>query len=322
MAVPDYQTMMLPLLQYAADGHEHASSEPLDFLANRFNLSDEERRLSLPSGINMLYDRMHWSLSYLRQAKLLESTRRGYFQITERGRTMLASNPMRIDNRTLEQFPEFQSFLQRKGRGNGGTSNPPHPGASIQTQSQSELAPDLEDVLTRPNTPKETLEVSHAALQHELAADLLARVRTCSPRFFEQLVVDLLVKMGYGGSRQDAGEAIGRSGDEGIDGIIKEDRLGLDAIYIQAKRWERSVGRPELQQFAGALHGQRARKGIFITTSQFTREAKDFVQSIDTKIVLIDGDHLTNYMIEHDVGVTLVSTYQLKRVDFDYFDEE
>jgi restriction system protein len=155
-----------------------------------------------------------------------------------------------------------------------------------------------------------------------LASELLTRIKGCSPHFFEQLVVDLLVKMGYGGSRQDAGAAIGRSGDEGIDGIIKEDRLGLDAIYIQAKRWERAVGRPEVQQFAGALHGQRARKGIFITTSQFTREAVEYVKAIDTKIVLIDGDHLTNYMIEHDVGVSVVSTYQLKKVDLDYFDEE
>jgi restriction system protein len=177
-------------------------------------------------------------------------------------------------------------------------------------------------VLTQSQTPKETLEESYIAIRHELALDLLDRVKACSPRFFEQLVVDLLVKMGYGGSLQDAGEAIGRSGDEGIDGIIKEDRLGLDVIYIQAKRWERSVGRPEIQQFAGALHGQRARKGIFITTSQFTREAFDYVRSIDTKIVLIDGNTLTEYMIDHEVGVAVVSTYQLKRIDFDYFSDD
>jgi restriction system protein len=178
------------------------------------------------------------------------------------------------------------------------------------------------EVLTQPLTPRQSLETSYGLIRSELADELLEHVKTCSPRFFEQLVVDLLVSMGYGGSRQDAGTVIGKSGDEGIDGIINEDRLGLDTIYIQAKRWEGKVGRPELQRFAGALHGQRAKKGIFITTSEFTLDAVSYVKSIDTKIVLIDGKQLTNYMIEHDVGVTLVSTYQIKRVDSDYFEEE
>ncbi len=318
VSIPDYQPMMLPLLEFVSDGQEHPSSEPLDYLATRFGISEDERQARLPSGINMLYDRMHWSLSYLRQAKLLESVKRGYIRITERGRSALATKPSRIDNRYLQQFPEFEQFLLRKRRVNGRTETAP----SSSESAQNEEPVSIEHVLTQSVTPKETLESSFAALQHELASELLSRIRQCSPRFFEQLVVDLLVKMGYGGSRQDAGEAIGRSGDEGIDGIIKEDRLGLDAIYIQAKRWERTVGRPEVQQFAGALHGQRAKKGIFITTSQFTHEALDYVRAIDTKIVLIDGEHLTSYMIEHDVGVSIVSTYQLKRVDFDYFEEE
>jgi restriction system protein len=307
---------MLPLLEYASDGKEHVASEPLGYLANRLGLSDEERQARLPSGGYVISDRMHWSLSYLRQAQLIENVRRGCFIITERGRSVLASNPARIDNDYLRQFPEFEQFMLRHRKGLG-RSTP-----SLSATTQDEASESLEEALRQPATPKETLESSYAALEHELASELLTRIKGCSPHFFEQLVVDLLVKMGYGGSRQDAGAAIGRSGDEGIDGIIKEDRLGLDAIYIQAKRWERAVGRPEVQQFAGALHGQRARKGIFITTSQFTREAVEYVKAIDTKIVLIDGDHLTNYMIEHDVGVSVVSTYQLKKVDLDYFDEE
>lgn len=310
---------MLPLLQFASDGHEHASSEPLQFLVQRFDLSEEDQQQILPSGGNRLYDRMHWALSYLRQAQLLEMTRRGYFKLTQRGRDVLSTNPTRVDTKSLKQFPEFQEFLQRKGRGNGSVK------PSQQTLSSRDLPQDqtsLETVLTQTQTPKETLEESYLALRHQLASDLLGRVKACSPQFFEQLVVDLLVKMGYGGSRQDAGAAIGRSGDEGIDGIIKEDRLGLDVIYIQAKRWERSVGRPEIHQFVGALHGQRARKGIFITTSQFTRDALEYVRTVEMKIVLIDGEHLTDFMIDHDVGVAVVSTYQLKRIDFDYFTDE
>lgn len=314
MSLPDYQTMMLPILEYASDGFEHSSREPLESIVKRFGISEDERDTRLPSGGNMLADRMHWSLSYLRQAQLLESTRRGYFRITPRGREVLDSRPQQIDNTFLERYPEFQAFLQRKGRTNTVNGNSPlHEFNDTAARTK---------VLTQPLTPRQSLETSYGLIRSELADELLEQVRTCSPRFFEQLVVDLLVSMGYGGSRQDAGTVIGKSGDEGIDGIINEDRLGLDTIYIQAKRWEGKVGRPELQRFAGALHGQRARKGIFITTSEFTLDAVSYVKSIDTKIVLIDGKQLTNYMIEHDVGVTLVSTYQIKRVDSDYFDEE
>jgi len=218
---------------------------------------------------------------------------------------VLIKNPPVINLAFLEQFEEFVQFRELRRE----KPLPSRAAEEIGSRSSEE-------------TPEESLEAAYQTLRTSLTAEILETVKKCSPGFFEKLVVDLLVRMGYGGSRREAGQAIGRSGDEGIDGIIKEDRLGLDIIYVQAKRWENSVGRPELQKFAGALQGQRARKGIFITTSIFSREALDYARNIDTKIILIDGPTLAEFMIDHEVGVTTEATYELKRIDSDYFSEE
>jgi restriction system protein len=304
MPVPDYQTIMLPLMRLANDGNEHTTAEVLEALAATFRLNDQERRERLPSGTQAKFDnRVGWARTFLKKAGLLESTGRGKFRITERGRDILKSNPSRIDNKVLSKFPEFIAFITPRG-----------------TADQREES--NEDDEKQTGTPEEVLESSYQSLRTELAQDLLGRLKTSTPRFFEGVVVDLLVAMGYGGSRRDAGRAVGQSGDDGIDGIIKEDKLGLDAVYIQAKRWENTVGRPVVQSFAGSLEGQRARKGVLITTSQFSQEARDYVGRIERKIVLIDGEQLAELMIDYGVGVSEVATYTVKRVDLDYFEEE
>ena len=245
--------------------------------------------------------RRAWARTYLKKAAFLESPKRGVFRITDRGVKALASNPTRIDVKYLEQFPEFMEFREGAKPDNGVAS------AVGLTQSKT--------------TPEESIELAHQGLREQLAADLLNRILGCSPTFFEQLVVELLVKMGYGGSRRDAGERVGQTGDGGIDGIIKEDRLGLDTIFLQAKRWQGSVGRPEIQKFVGALQGQRAKKGVFITTSSYTADAADYAARIETKVVLIDGRQLAGLMIDFDVGVAAAATYVVKRIDSDYFEE-
>ncbi len=300
MAIPDYQTCMLPLLKFAGDAKEHSLREAIDRLGAQFNLTDEELREVLPSGQQAIFvNRVSWARTYMKQAGLLETTRRGYFQITQRGLNILHQNPKRIDVKFMEQFEEFRNFRQRK-----------------RNKSDQELEEEPE------KTPAEALESAYENLRNDLAKELIQQIKKCPPRLFENIVVELLVKMGYGGSRKDAGRAIGKSGDEGIDGIIKEDKLGLDIIYIQAKRWENTVSRPEIQKFAGALQGQRAKKGIFITTSNFSREALDYVTRIDTKIILIDGDQLAQYMIDNNVGVSTVSVFDVKKLDIDYFIDE
>lgn len=241
----------------------------------------------------------------MKKAGLLEATRRGYYRITSRGQDLLKKQPKAINVKLLKQYPEFLEFQQLKGTRGG------------EKVSSSGGAPDISTA-----TPSEALESAYENLRDELSDELLARLKKSSPTFFERVVVELLVKMGYGGSRADAGKAIGRSGDGGIDGIIKEDRLGLDVVYIQAKRWDNnSVGRPDVMQFAGALQAQKANKGIFITTSRFTDDARSYVSQIGSKIVLIDGEQLTNLMIENDVGISTVSLYPVKKIDTDYFDE-
>lgn len=303
MAVPDFQSFMLPLLQAADDGKEYNLSEVVDKLVEQFQLSDEDKKELLPSGRKTrVDDRAGWAQTYLRKAGLLERTGRGKFRITERGVEILRSNPDKINVKFLRQFPEFVEF---------------------QNLSRQSTKPDAEaENEAIDETPEETLEFSYQNLRRNLAQELLDRVKKCSPRFFESLVVDLLVVMGYGGSRKDAGQAVGQSGDGGIDGIIKEDKLGLDVVYIQAKRWEGTVGRPVVQAFAGSLEGQRARKGVLITTSQFSQDAKDYVSRIEKKIVLIDGEQLTQLMIDHGIGVAEVATYIVKKMDLDYFGEE
>jgi restriction system protein len=303
MAVPDFQTLMLPIMEFAADGQEHSLREAREYLAKRLGVTEEEREELLPSGRQAVFDnRVAWAKTYLQQAGLLNSIRRGYFRITERGRQVLAEKPERIGIKLLDRFPEFVEF---------------HRSASRQEKSVEELVESQEKI-----TPEEMLESAHQQIRNDLAGDLLKRIKAAPPAFFERLVVELLVKMGYGGSRREAGKAIGKSGDEGIDGIINEDRLGLDTIYIQAKRWEGTVGRPEIQRFVGALQGKRARKGVFLTTGYFSAEAHDYVSRIDTKVVLIDGQELTGLMIDFGLGVTTTATYEIKRVDSDYFGEE
>ena len=300
MAIPDFQTIMLPLLSFSGDSKEHSIREAVDFLATEFQLSDEELRELLPSGQQETFaNRVNWAKTYLKKAGLINSTRRGYFQISERGINDLQKKPSRIDIKFLRQYREFIDGLK------------PH--------LKQDLSEDL-PIQNEQAPPTDTIEAAHQKLQAELASDLLEQIRETPPSLFERIVVELLVKMGYGGSRKDAGKAIGRSGDEGIDGIINEDKLGLDVIYIQAKRWKDTISRPEIQKFAGALQGQRAKKGIFITTSGFSKEAREFTQKIDIKIILIDGDQLAQLLIDNNVGVSTVQTYEVKRLDSDYFE--
>jgi restriction system protein len=298
---------MLPFLSFLGDSAEHSLREAEDSLAKHFKLTDAERAQLLPSGQQGIFrNRVGWARTYLKKACLVEAPRRGVFKITDRGLTILATSPSRIDSKFLEQFPEFVEFRDFSKAANG-----------IKSESDSTT---VSSPITT-GTPEEAIEAAYQGLREQLAQEILTVVLSCSPTFFEQLVVDLLVKMGYGGSRRDAGERIGQSGDGGIDGIIKEDRLGLDAIYIQAKRWQGSVGRPEIQKFVGALQGQRARKGVFITTSSYTADAIDYASRIDTKVVLIDGKALSALMIDFDVGVSVSASYVVKRVDSDYFEE-
>ena len=275
-------------------------------MTEEFNLSTEERNELLPSGSQAVFNnRVGWARTYLKQAGLLASPKRGFFTITQLGTELLAANPAKIDISVLERYPEFIEFKNRKK-------------GKSEYESQLEIPTEQDSTLT----PEDSLASAYNQLRLALESEVLSSVKEASPSFFERLVVDLLVKMGYGGSRQDAGKALGKSGDGGIDGTINEDRLGLDVIYIQAKRWEGPVGRPEIQKFAGALQGQRARKGVFITTSSFTKEAIEYASLIESKIILIDGEHLSRLMVEHNVGVSTVGRYEVKKLDSDYFDNE
>lgn len=299
MAIPDYQSIMLPFLKYMRDRKEHSLRETVDYLADDFNLTEEERKELLPSGLQAIFlNRVGWARTYLKKARLIESKKRGFFNITQRGNKVLKENPEEINVKYLSQFPEFVEFKTLKRK------------KSEKKDEKSE------------STPEELLEAAYQSVRNSLAEELLQNVKGCSSSFFEKLVLDLLVRMGYGGTRKDAGKAVGKSGDEGVDGIIKEDRLGLDIIYIQAKRWENPVGRPDIQKFAGALQGQKAKKGIFITTSSFTKEAESYVSKIDSKIVLIDGQSLAQLLFDHNIGVSQIATYEVKRMDMDYFTED
>jgi restriction system protein len=302
MAIPDYQACMLPLLQLAADGRDHALKELLPPLADMFSLTEAERGELLPSGQDIVFrNRVRWANTYLKKAGLLQSPRRGYISITERGRDVLSQKLPSIGVKFLSQFPEFQAF--RAGSQTEQLENEVEPADSAVSQ-----------------TPLELIETAYDKIRTELAVELLDRIKKESPSLFERIVIELLVTMGYGGSRADAGQAIGRAGDEGLDGVIKEDRLGLNIIYVQAKRWSATIGRPEIQKFAGALHGQHANKGIFITTSDFSRDAYEYVSKIGTKIVLIDGPKLAGLMIDFGVGVTTEANYAVKRIDSDFFE--
>lgn len=307
MAVPDYQSVMLPLLEFAQEQKEEISTDgAVEELSVRLGLSEDDLKEMLPSGVQRTFaNRVGWASTYMKKAGLLETTRRGYYRITSRGQELLQKKPKTINVKLLKDYPEFVDFQRLKGTRRGEKT----------TASREPM-----DLATA--TPSEALENAYENLRDELAGELLARLKRSTPSFFERIVVDLLVTMGYGGSRADAGKAIGKSGDGGIDGIIKEDKLGLDVVYIQAKRWDNNpVGRPDVMQFAGALQAQKATKGIFITTSRFTDDARTYVSQIGSKIVLIDGERLSDLMIDHDVGVSTLSLYPVKKIDADYFDE-
>lgn len=311
MAIPDYQTIMLPLLRLVKDGKEFLLRDVFEELATYFVLSEDERRESVPSGQPTFENRVNWARFYFKKAGLISSPRRGCIQITERGREVLRSNPQEINTQFLKQFPEFLEYYQRQSSSESSIAT--HSVENVDVQTLTPV------VLIEEQTPEEAIESTYQKIRQDLAIEILQTIKSCSPAFFERLVVDLLVKMGYGGTRKDAGRAIGTSGDGGIDGIINEDRLGLDVVYIQAKRWEGSVPRPEIQKFAGALQGQRAKKGVFITTSSFSQGASEFAKMIDSKIILIDGATLAQLMIDYNVGVSIVTAYEIKRIDSDYF---
>jgi restriction system protein len=302
LAIPDFQSVMRPMLEIAADGKEHSITEARETLADVCGLTEEERKALLPSGRQSMFkNRVAWAKVYLTRAGALEATKRGYFRIADRGRQLLREVPERITIRELmRRSPEFVEFRSPKQTLDSG----------VTTASEDDE-----------QTPEELLESAYQRFRAELTSEVLSRVKKASPVFFERLVVELLLNMGYGGSRKEAGEAIGKGGDEGIDGIINEDRLGLDVIYLQAKRWEGSVGRPEIQKFVGALHGKRAKKGVFITTSSFSGDAREYVAHIEPKVVLIDGEQLAELMIDFNVGISPVASYETKQIDSDYFEE-
>jgi restriction system protein len=305
LAIPDYESLMLPLLQFAArePSQEVSTREAASILAEQHNLTEEERTALLPSGSSFVFaNRIGWACTYLKKAGLLAATRRGYFKITKRGVEVIKSKPRQVDNEFLDRFEEFKEFRARSKKDN-------------RKQVDSET-------VSVAGVPEEVIASQYELQRNALAAQILDTVKGASPQFFERLVVMLLVRMGYGGSLQDAGMAVGRSGDGGVDGVIKEDKLGLDTIYIQAKRWgDKTVGSPQIDQFAGALQKKKARKGVFITTSTFSAEARRSVADYTTRIVLIDGPTLAELMIDYDVGVAVTTTYQLKRLDSDFFDE-
>lgn len=303
MTIPDYQTIMLPLLEFASDNHVHTVREAVNSLRNHFSLTEDELSDLLPSGRQTtFFNRVSWARTYLKHAGLLSYPKRGQLKITPKGEEVLRRKMERIDVKFLNQFPEFVEFRKRSRK-------------TSEEENHDDSSDDLD--------PQETLEKAYLRIRSDLAGQLLENISSSSPEFFEQLVVELLVKMGYGGSHKDAARAVGKSGDEGIDGIIDEDRLGLDTIYIQAKRWkqEQTIGRPEIQKFVGALQGKRARKGVFITTSKFSNEAKDYVNLVNTKVVLIDGNKLADLMIDFGVGVSTTTTFEIKELNSDFFDE-
>jgi restriction system protein len=305
MAVPDFQSLMLPVLRYLADGTARKSAEIRNAMSSEFKLTDTDRNELLPSGSDTRFDNnVSWALSYLTMAILTEKPSRGIFKISNRGMEALKEAPKRIDMKYLNRFPEYAEKRKR---------------------AQHSNEPTIETTIEGPQqqTPEELIGAGYLQIRDALAKDILTSVKSCSPRFFERLVVELLLKMGYGGSREDAGQVIGKSGDGGIDGVIKEDKLGLDIVYIKAKRWEGAVSAGSVRDFSGSLDYHGAKKGVFITTSSFTNDAKQYVgKTGEKKIVLLDGYELAQLMIDYNIGVSTVATYELKRIDSDYFEDE
>ncbi len=301
MTVPDFQSLMRPLLDTLADGEDHTITAIRAELAERFALSQGDIEELIPSGrVTTFQNRVGWAATYLYRTKLIDRPKRAVYRISDRGRGVHKENPERVDLKVLSQFGELEQFRQTKAPSRDGTANLTTPGGEEQT-------------------PEERIDTAYRELHSALAAELLDRVLDQSPAFFEHVVLEVLHAMGYGGSRDDAAQRLGQSGDEGVDGVIREDRLGLDLIYVQAKRWKNVVGRPEIQKFFGALHGQRATKGVFITTSFFSKEAADYADGVTPRVILVDGKELAQLMIEHAVGVSVSREYVLRRIDLDYF---
>ncbi len=304
MPIPDLFSITLPLLEYIQDGKEYSSQDVISILEKQFQLNEEEKGRMLPSGIQRVFvNRIAWAKAELKMGGLIEASRRGFFKITQRGLETLKNKPKRIDRKFMIQFPEYKQKVSG-------------------TKKDVQVIEEESNEFINQQTPGELLEIGYQQIRNELVSELLERIKANKPEFFEHLVVDLLLKMGYGGSKTEYAEVVGKVGDGGIDGIIKEDRLGLDVIYVQAKRWEGPVGAPEIHKFAGALLGKRATKGIFITTSKFTKDAIEFTSTINNKIVLISGQELADLMIDYGVGVSIKQTYEIKKIDSDYFDEE
>lgn len=308
MTIPDYQTFMRPLLAYGSDGAEKNMQEAIAALSDQFSLTPEEREITVTSGKEKLVaNRIHWARTYLDKAGALTRTRRSHFQVTERGMDLLKKYPEKIETKTLRQFPEFIAFQTPKS----------------ETQPTPTAEPPPEQI-AQSKTPDERIVDAYSEIQSRLEAELLDRIGEKPPAFFEALVVDLIVKMGYGGSHENVVQRIGKSGDQGIDGIVNEDPLGLDVVYIQAKRYapDATIGREVIQSFAGALDGKKATKGIFFATCAFTKSAKDYADSVHKKIILIDGHQLVWLLTQYDVGVRVEREIQIKRIDLDYFDQE
>lgn len=307
--IPDYQTMMLPVLKIAGDGKEHRISEVVSQLGQDYKLTESELEELLPSGKQTVFgNRVHWAKTYLSQSKLVENTSWGRFTITDRGRSVLAEKPARIDRKFLSRFAEFNTFV-------GGQKASAIPMAPHEMEKTAETAT---------KTPDELLRSTIDEMEASLASELLSRILAATPAFFEQLIVDLLLAMGYGGSRKGAGRAIGKSGDGGLDGVIDQDQLGLDRIYIQAKRYnpDNPVSEPDIRGFSGSLGANKASKGVFVTTSYFTKPAIDFAERTPHKIVLIDGNELTRMMIRHNVGIRIAETFHIKKIDEETFSDE
>ncbi len=300
--IPSLDELMLPMLKFLGDGQEHSMREVEDHLAKVFNLTEEEiaQRYEV-SGDSIFKNRVSWARTYLLKAKLIDAPRRGYVIITDRGRDVLAQNLTRLDCKFLEKYPEFFSFY------NGSKPKGPTINGGDEVR-----------------TPEEEISENLDQLNQALKDDLLQRVLSLSPARFEMLVIQLIVRMGYGGSFEEVSQLLGKAGDEGVDGVIKEDVLGLDNVYIQAKRWTQgSIGRPEVQSFVGALQGKGANKGIFITTATFTKDAWQYAESLKgIKVVLIDRDKLLDYMIRYNVGVHVDRVLEIKKIDEDYFLED
>lgn len=308
MAIPDYQSLMLPVLKIAAAGPIRVP-DAADQIADELRLSPAERDKMLPSGRQrLLHNRVHWAKFYLSKAGLIESLKRGVFTASKAGRDLLATRPARIDVDTLKRYPAFVEFYERSSReGRGSPDEPP-----------------VDDSAGLLITPEEQIDAASAILSKALKSELLARILDQSPAFFERLIVDLLVAMGYGGTHDAAARQLGRSGDGGVDGVIDEDRLGLDRIFIQAKRYASGsvVGRPQVQEFVGSLVGHGATKGVLVTTSVFSRQAIDYAGALQQRFILIDGDRLSELMIEHGVGVRVSRTVEVKRLDEDFFSDD